>query len=170
MAGIVYELVDVLEAQIECYEGLNQLANYKQQAIVEKNLELLQEVTSTEEQFVGRVNVLDRKREVLMKDIAIVTCMPYKGLTLTAIADKIGDKNEVSHQLRDLRDKIRIELEQLKKQSELNKELITQSLELVDFMINAIGSTKGYAHVGNYGKPGEGEHLQRQHSLFDQKQ
>lgn len=170
MAGIVYELVDILDAQIECYEGLNQLAEYKEKAIIEKNLDLLQEVTGTEEQFIGRLGILEKKRETLMKDISIVTGMNYKEVTLTSIAEKLGEQNEVSHQLIVIRDRIKEELDKLKKRSELNKELITQSLELVDFMINAIGSTKGYAHVGNYGKLGGEEKLQRQQSIFDQKQ
>ncbi|WP_054739639.1 flagellar protein FlgN [Cellulosilyticum ruminicola] len=170
MAGIIYEFVDVLEAQIECYEGLNQLAQYKQQAIIEKNIELLEEVTSTEEQFVGRLGILDKKREVLMKDIGIVTGMNYKEITLTTIAAKLGETNEVSGKLISLRDKIKEELTTLKRQSELNKELLNQSLEFVDFMINAIGSTKGYTHVGNYGKLGEGQMLERQQSVFDHKQ
>ena len=46
MAGIVYELIDVLDAQVECYEGLNTLAKYKEQAIVEKNLQLLEEAST----------------------------------------------------------------------------------------------------------------------------
>lgn len=170
MAGIVYELIDVLDAQIECYEGLNTLAKYKEQAVVEKNMELLQEVTHTEEQFIGRLSILDKKREVLMKDVSIVTGMNYNDTTITSIAKKLGDKNEASIKLIILRDKIKEELDKLKKQSEFNKELINQSLELVDFMVNAIGGTRGYAHVGNYTRPGEEENLQRQQNVFDKKQ
>ena len=158
MAGIVYELMDVLDAQVECYEGLNTLAKYKEQAIVEKNLQLLEEVTGTEEQFVGRLGVLDKKREVLMKDIAMVTGMNSKEVTLTTIAAKLSAQEEVSSKLTSLRDKIKSELTTLK------------SLEFVDFMINAIGSTKGYVHVGNYGKPGADQMVERQQSVFDHKQ
>ena len=170
MAGIVYELMDVLDAQVECYEGLNTLAKYKEQAIVEKNLQILEEVTGTEEQFVGRLGVLDKKREVLMKDIAMVTGMNSKEVTLTTIAAKLSAQEEVSSKLTSLRDKIKSELTTLKRQSDLNKELLNQSLEFVDFMINAIGSTKGYVHVGNYGKPGADQMVERQQSVFDHKQ
>lgn len=170
MAGIVYELMDVLDAQVECYEGLNKLAKYKEQAIVEKNLQFLEEVTGTEEQFVGRLAMLDNKREVLMKDIAMVTGMNSKEVTLTTIAAKLSGQEEVSNKLTSLRDHIKSELTVLKRQSDLNKELLNQSLEFVDFMINAIGSTKGYVHVGNYGKPGEDQMVERQQSVFDHKQ
>lgn len=170
MAGIVYELIDVLEEARECYEGLNTLAAYTETAVVNKNIEFLQQVVEKEEEFIGRVSLLDKKRDELMKDIATVTGVAYQTITLTSIAEKIGESSEVGQKLIELRDGIKVQLDELKKKSELNKQLITDSLELVDFMVNAVGSTKGYVHVGNYNRPGEDMNVQRQHSIFDQKQ
>ncbi len=170
MAGIIYELIDVLEEQKECYDGLKTLATYTETAVVNKNLEFLDEVVKTEEQFVGRLGVLDKKRESLMKDIAIVTGMNYNDITVTRIIDKIGAESEAGKRLALLRGEIRKLLGELRTQSELNKVLLDQSLELVDFTINAIGSTKGYSHVGNYSRPGEDMSMERQQSIFDKKQ
>ena len=36
MAGIIYDLAEVLEAQKECYEGLVVLAQYKTDAVTQK--------------------------------------------------------------------------------------------------------------------------------------
>lgn len=178
MAGIAYELIDILKKQKECYEGLITLAEYKKNAIVNKNIEFLQEVVKTEEQFVGRLDSLDNKRDSLMKDIAIVIGMDYKRITVTAIINKLGEENDAAKELIVLRNETKELLEQLKKQSEVNKYLLKQSLEIVDFMINAVGSTKGYVHTGNYsnlnGKfNNDGEEImdmQREQSIFDQKQ
>ena len=142
MAVIIYELIEVLEEQKECYEGLNQLAKYKEQAVVNKEIDLLEQVTHTEEQFIGRLSILDKKREVLMKDISIVTGMNYEQITLTAIAEKLQGQQEVTDQLLTLRDEIKGQLDEMKRQSELNKEIINQSLEFVDFMVNAISGMK----------------------------
>lgn len=170
MAGIIYELINVLDEERECYEGLNTLASYTENAVVNKNIEFLQEVVKTEEEFIGRINNLEAKRESLMQDIAIVTCMKQKDITITAIIEKLGSDTEVAQALTQLRDDIKVQLEVLKKQSSLNKQLLTDSLELVDFMVTAIGSTQGYSHVGNYNRPGEEMAMQRQHSIFDKKQ
>lgn len=170
MAGIIYELIEVLEEQKECYEGLFTLAQYKQDAVVNKNLQLLEEIIATEEQFVGRVNLLDKKREILLKDISIVTGMQYNKLNVSSIIEKIGKENESSQKLLKIKDELAIIIEKLKKQNELNTILINQSLEFVDFTINAIGSTKGYTHVGSYNKPGEDLKTERQQSFFDKKQ
>lgn len=170
MAGIIYELIEVLEEQKECYEGLYTLAKYKQDAVVAKDLVLLEEIVATEEQFVGRVSTLDKKREVLLKDISIVTGMDYNKLNVSNIVEKLGAENEVSQKLLVVKDELRLLIEKLKKQNELNTALINQSLELVDFTINAIGSTKGYVHVGSYNRPGEDLKTERQQSFFDKKQ
>lgn len=170
MAGIIYELIDILEEQKECYEGLCTLSRYKQEAVVAKNLELLQEIVTTEEQFAGRLSTLDKKREMLLKDISIVTGMDYKQLNVTGIVEKLGRDNEASKKLTKIREELYSLIESLKKQNEFNTELINQSLELVDFTINAIGSTKGYSHQGNYNKPGEDSEYQRHQSFFDKKQ
>jgi len=170
MAGIIYELIDILEEQKECYEGLYTLAKYKQDAVVNKDLSLLQEIVTTEEQFVGRVSTLDKKREVLLKDISIVTGMAYNKLNVSSIVEKLGRENEASQKLLKVKDELRTLGQKLKKQNELNTILINQSLELVDFTINAIGSTKGYSHVGSYNRPGEEPSTERQQSFFDKKQ
>jgi len=170
MAGIIYDLIDVLEEEKECYEGLNTLASYTEHAVVNKNIEFLQEVVKTEEEFTGRISNLEKKRESLMQDIAIVTGMKYPQVTVTSIIEKVGPDTEVGQKLTKLRDETRIELDSLKRQSDLNKQLLTDSLDLVNFMVNALGSTQGYSHVGNYNRPGEDMAIQRQQSIFDKKQ
>ena len=104
MAGIIYELIEVLEEQKECYEGLNQLAKYKEQAVVNKEIEFLEQVTSTEEQFIGRLSILDKKREVAMKDISIATGMNSNEVTITTSAEKLQGQREEKDQLITLRD------------------------------------------------------------------
>ncbi|MEE1071530.1 MAG: flagellar protein FlgN [Cellulosilyticum sp.] len=170
MAGIIYELIDVLEEQKECYEGLNTLATYTENAVINKNIEFLQEVVKTEEQFIGRINNLEKKRESLMQDICIVTGMKYQDVTVTLMIEKIGPDTEVGQKLTVLRDETKEQLKQLKRQSDLNKQLLADSLELVEFMVNALGATQGYSHVGSYNRPGEDMAMQRQQSIFDKKQ
>lgn len=170
MAGIIYELMDVLEEQAECYEGLNTLANYTENAVVNKNIEFLQEVVKTEEEFIGRMSNLEKKRESLMKDICIVTGIKQTEATITLIIEKVGADTEVGQKLIGLRDETKKQVDRLRRQSELNKQLLTDSLDLVNFMVNAIGTTQGYSHVGSYNRPGEDMAIQRQQSIFDQKQ
>lgn len=167
MAGIIYELIEVLDEEKECYEGLVTLAEYKQVAIVNKNIEFLGEVTNREEAFVGRVSILDRKREELMKDVAIVLGIRQEKITITSIIEKIGWEKENSQKLIQLKQSIAETVELVRRQNELNKQLIQDSLEMIDFMITAIKEQKRSAYVGNYGKNGSNTNLGYANSEFD---
>lgn len=170
MAGIIYELAEVLEQEKECYEGIGTLTAYTETAIVNKNIEFLQEVVKTEEEFIGRLSLLEKKRDSLMKDIAIVTGMNPQNITVATIIEKVGKDTEIGQKLTVLREEIRGQLDEIKSKSEINKQLLTDSLELVNFTVNAIGSTKNFSPIGNYSRPGEDVVMQRQQSLFDKKQ
>lgn len=168
MAGIVYELLDILEQQKECYEGLLTLANYKTESVKNKELQLLTQIVEKEEEFIGRINLLDKKRESLLKDIALVTGLKYKEITLTKLVDKMGKDLDVSVALIKIRTQLLELMEQLKAQNQINKMIIEESLDYVNFTINAIKSTKMTQIPVNYGRPGEEETLQTR-SLFDQR-
>ncbi|MGL4362145.1 MAG: flagellar protein FlgN [Cellulosilyticaceae bacterium] len=169
MAGIIYELMGVLEDQKECYEGLLTLAKYKTDAIVNKDIKLLTEVMDSEEQFVGRVQQLDEKREGYLKDIALVTGLPYKGITVTMIIEKMGNSLDISQQLVELKNQLVEIIEKLKVQNDLNKQLLQQSLEFVDFTINAIKTTQLMPMNVNYGREGDTS-IEGPISFFDHKQ
>lgn len=169
MAGIVYDLLEILKHQQECYEGLVTLATYKTESVQNKNLELLSQIVEKEEEFIGRLNLLDKKREGMLKDIALVTGLKYEQLTLTKLMEKMGMELEISQDLLKVREEILELMEQLKAQNEMNKMILEESLDYVNFTINAIKSTKMTQIPVNYGRPGEEETLQTR-SLFDKRQ
>ncbi|ONI44995.1 hypothetical protein AN641_05130 [Candidatus Epulonipiscioides gigas] len=154
MAGIAHELINVLTQQKECYEGLYTLATYKSRAVVEKDIDFLKEVVNREEEFIGRVNILDKKREEAFKDISQVTGLKLEELTLTQIIDKIGKNHEMGKELTNIRKDLLKIMEKVKNQNNRNKKLIMQSMEFVEFTLNAIQTTRltgievGYSRTG----------------------
>ena len=169
MAGIIFDLAEVLTDQKTCYEGLLTLANYKEEAVKDKNLDVLSQVVQREEEFIGRVSLLDRKRESIIKDVALVMGMDARSLTLTQLIHKLNNQAEITQQLTILREDILTLMEQLKKQNTLNTTLLQQSLELVNFTVNALQSTQVAAPHANYSRPGQAETLETR-SFFDIKQ
>lgn len=169
MAGIIYDLEEILQEQKLCYEGLYTLATYKTEAVTNKNLELLQQIVDKEEEFIGRMNYLEKRREAMLKDIALVTRLPYKEMTVTDLVRKMGEDKPISQNLLKVRKEILDLIEQLKVQNEMNKQLIEQSLEYVNFTVNAIQTTQlSQAPVG-YSKLGQ-EQMIDTRSFFDSKQ
>ncbi|OON93954.1 MAG: hypothetical protein ATN31_04835 [Candidatus Epulonipiscioides saccharophilum] len=166
MAGVAHELVNVLREQKECYEGLYTLATYKARAVVEKDIDFLKEVVSREEEFIGRVDILDRKREGVFKDISQVTGLNLSDLTLTKIINKIGPDKEISKELIKIRKELLVMIEKVKNQNDRNKKLIKQSMEFVEFTLNAIQTTRlGGIDVG-YSRPGF-ENIKETRRVFD---
>ncbi len=169
MAGIIYELIDILNYQKECFDGLYTLAQYKEQAIIQKDLELITEIVKKEEEFIGRVNNLDKKRESMLKDIAIVIRINPNKIKLSDIIEKIGKDNEAAVSLSLLREELIDKTEKLKQQNEMNSLLINQSLEFVNFTINALEGLRGHIPASGYGKPGDNMSGESK-SFFDKKQ
>ncbi len=169
MAGIIDELLEVLIDQKTCYEGLVTLATYKTQAVTEKNIDVLNQVVEREEAFIGRVNLLDQTRETLLKDIALIIGSDYKVITVRNLIEKIGEEKPVSKQLTEVREALLELMEALKKQNAINTALLNQSMEYVDFTINAIKTTQFTETQINYIKPGT-HYEEGTRRLFDQKQ
>ena len=151
MAGMVENLYKALEDQLQCYEALNVLAKQTQACLVDKNLENLKYVVKREEEFTGRVLLLDKQTKGVTRDLALVLGIRNKDFKLKEVIERCEDnEREV---LEALRVKILKNLDSLKKQNQLNKELIERSLELVDFTMTALHSHKesqpiGYEYMG----------------------
>lgn len=172
MAGIIYDLVNILEQQKECYEGLYTLATYKTQAIVDKEIDFLQDVVNREEEFLGRMAILEKKRELTFKDIALVTGINPKTITVTIIIQKMGEHLDVSKTLIKLRDDLLKIINKVKKENDHNKLLLEQSIEFVNFSLTAITSTKFTPMEHNYTKASLQQSLSQNLdtiSMFDSK-
>ena len=165
MAGIIYDLVDILEQQKECYEGLLTLAVLKENVLIENDLSAINSVAERESQFLGRSNLLDKRRESLMGDICIILSVDKKS-TLLDIANSLKNNVDVAEQLKQLRVDILEIIEKINKQNSINKTLIDHSLELTEFTINAIqGAMVGIQDTTYTGVAKKYEQTQR--SFFD---
>ena len=65
-------LIEVLEQESNEYEGLLSLSQKKTPIIVSGNLEELQKITDDEQELVGRISHLEKKRTEVTADIANV--------------------------------------------------------------------------------------------------
>ncbi len=169
MASLISEIVDVLEEQKECYDGLYTLATYKTRALVEKDIDFLREVSTREEEFVGRVRILEKKRDTLFRDVATVTGLSYDDLTIAKLVTKMGEELDVSKTLIKLRAELLEVIDKLKKKNIHNQALIEQSLEFVEFTLNAIQTTRLTGMETNYSRPGYQQNVDSIR-VFDAKQ
>lgn len=168
MAGLIHNLIEILDEQKECYEGLLTLAKYKTDSIVNREMEFLEEVLTREQEFVGRVARLEKNREAILKDISNVLNINFKDLTISNLVEKLGNTPDEQEKLRQLREELLIIVEEIKQQNMMNTGLLNQSLEFIDFTLNALQSMHTYPTTGYQDK---GDDQERPNvSFFDTKQ
>lgn len=151
MASLIDDLINTLEEQNEIYEKLLEIASKKKVAIIENNIENLQEIVSKENTIVGRSLRLDKKRIELFNDMAIV--LNKKDINLSDIILAMKGK-ECQNKLTQIKEKIQNVLPKLKILNDQNQELIKMSMDYVEYSMNLIrGGTSGiptyYDSAGN---------------------
>ena len=96
MASLMEELMINLEEVNNEYKKLIDLSMKKTPIIISADLDALQRITEDEQEVVNKINHLDRKREINMKDIANVINKDVDSLKLAVrildIDDEIVEK------------------------------------------------------------------------------
>jgi len=168
MAGLIHDLIEILDQQKECYEGLLTLARYKTDSIVDREMEILEEVLKREQEFMGRSARLEKNREAILKDISSVLNTNLKDLTISKLITMLEKTPDEQEKLRQVREDLLGIVEELKNHNRTNEGLLQQSMEFINFTLNALQSRNTYS-PGNYQDKGD-ESEQESVSFFDTKQ
>lgn len=150
MASLIEELVTVLKEETVVYEELIPVAHSKTPVIVENNLEKLQAITEREQELVDRITHLENKRMRVVKNIAIVLGKHETQIKSKDIIESMVREPETQKQIQILHDQLRNTIQQLIEINNRNKSLINQSLEMIEFNMNFIQSTRMAPGNNNY--------------------
>lgn len=150
MASLMEELLSTLEAEKEIYEKLIPVSESKMRILVREDLEELKKVTSQEQLLIDRVAAIDRRRERVIENIGIVLNKAPKDMDLTTLAHLLTKQPEERRKVEELHDSLRTIMKQLIDVNEKNKKLIENSLEMIEFNMNFIQSTRMSPGVNNY--------------------
>lgn len=135
MAGLINNLIKNVQNQTEIYSQLIKTGLNKKEAIVNNDIEKVQQLTDDESLLVGKCNKYNKERIELFKDIAFVLNKNPDELTLSRILVLIEGQEEAPI-LAKLRDETEALLEELKRVNDMNKTLVDFSLEHLEFSMN----------------------------------
>ena len=152
MASIIEELVVALEGELVLYEKLIPLAEKKTVAIIENDLERLSEVTKGEQQILDDLTLLEAKREKSVTNICDVLNYRESGIDLDRIIGILDKQPKEQGKLRSLHTELKIVTNRLKEINLNNKSLIEESLDMIEFSMNLIQSTRMSPGGNNYNK------------------
>lgn len=159
---LVERLSDALEKEAETYCSFLDLSRQKTEVIINGNVAELENITKNEQVLVNRIGKLEEIREQIVAEIASYIQVAPSALTITSIIEKLDTVQ--GEKLKKTKESIINTVEEIKKINQLNKTLINNSLEYIDFSINLMTSanSRGVKYRKD-GKEGNGE----RHSLFD---
>lgn len=147
MAGLMDELVSTLDNENTIYEELIPLAESKTRIIISNDLSSLEEVTEKEQLAIEHLHALEKKREEIMANMRIVLAVRKPTLSLSELIDLMAKQPDSQKKLVYLRKQLKGTIERLKVVNDRNEKLIAQSLEISEFQLNTIRSSRSY--IGN---------------------
>ncbi len=142
MASLIDELIGVLEEECGVYQRLIPIAEEKTRVIVRNDLSSLQAITAQEQEAVTSVANLERKREQIMVNIRTVINRKAEELTLRNLIALLGKQPKEQKALSVLHDNLKATIQRLVEINNQNTSLIKQSLEMIEFNMNFIQSTR----------------------------
>lgn len=171
MASLIEELVTVLTKEEEIYKALLPIAEEKTQIIIRNDLTALQRVTEQEQLVIEQVTALEHKRDEVIVNMGVVLSRDPATLTLKKIISLLEKQPKEQKQLAKLHDSLQDILKKLSNVNSRNQSLIEQSLEMIEFNMNLIQSTRMSPGSGNYTKNAyESDAITGRTGMFDARQ
>ena len=171
MASLIEELVSTLDREDRLYTDLIPIQEKKLRAIVTNDLETIGKLAEEEQTLVDEVGMLEAKRMRITDDIATVLGKPQGTMKLEQIVQTLKNQPDEQKKLQELHDRLRRTIARLQELNVQNKDLLDQVLEMVEFNMNVIRSTRMSSGSSNYSSnASEVEGMAPQHGIFDAKQ
>lgn len=152
MASLIDELITVLQQEEEIYRSLIPVSEKKTEILVRRDMKLLQEVTEQEQALLDQAAALGHKRESVIQNMGTVLNRPSQDLNLVRLIDLLAKQPEEKKRLSTLHDSLVQVMKRLVDVNEKNKDLIENSLEMIEFNMNFIQSTRMSPGNNNYDK------------------
>ncbi len=171
MAGLIDELVKIMSQENDIYRELIPIAEEKTRVIIKNDLDALQKITEQEQLTIEKITALEKKREEVVINIGTVLSRDPKELNMKALIKIMDKQPKEQKELSRIHDELDGNLRRLVTINDRNKELINQSLEMIEFNMNLIQSTRMAPGVNNYTRSaGESSIRQAGTGMFDAKQ
>ncbi len=171
MASLIEELIDTLDREEKLYANLIPVQEEKIRAIIANDLDALGRLSGSEQKLVDEVTNLENKRIRVSDDIATVLGKRPGSMNLEQIVQALKNQPEEQKTLKNLHDRLRRTMARLQELNVQNKALLQEALEMVEFNMNVIRSTRMSSGSSNYSNTAaQVDMLDMGAGMFDAKQ
>lgn len=171
MASLIEELITTLEQEKDIYMQLIPIAEKKTNVIVKNDLQELQDITEQEQILIDKINTLEHKREEVIINVGTVINRKPETLNVKMIIQLLEKQPNEQKRLSNVHDILKKTIQRLVEINNHNRSLILQSLEMIEFNMNFIQSTR--MSPGNQGYTKGASQFEvpfLQQGMFDAKQ
>lgn len=151
MASLIEELIETLNKENDEYGKLLELSKQKSGAIVARDIPALEKITDDEQFVMTNIGNLDARRQQVTADIANVINKDVESLKLSVLIELLGKQPSEQSALSAVHDKLKVTVDSVRAINESNRQLIDQSLEMVEFDLNMIRAMRQAPETNNYG-------------------
>lgn len=170
MTSLIEELIDTLGAELDAYNKLLPVENKKTGIIMKNDLLALEQITAKEQEVVDEVLALENKRGKVVNNIAVVMNKKVEDIKVETIIDILKSQPQLQRKLSEIHDNLKKVVHQIMDVNNHNKSLIEQSLELIEFNMNFIQSTRMSPGSNNYTNSATSADMTEGAGMFDAKQ
>lgn len=170
MASLIEGLINVLEEENNKYEELLELSLDKTSIIVKGDLEALNTMIEREQQVVDAITPLEKKRTEISNDIALVLGQRADTFNLNKLEEMIASQPRECQMLKDVHSRLKSTLAQMVRVNENNKQLLTDSIDILEFEMNLAQSLRQGPSTANYSGSTYADDSYMARGSFDAKQ
>lgn len=152
MASLMEGLITVLEQESIEYEKLLELSIQKTPVIIAGDTVELQKITDEEKSVISVIQKMEKQREISLQDIADVINKDVANLKLKSLIQMLETRPEEQQKLAQVHDKLQKNLNSMVLVNDQNRELLRNSLEMVEFDMNLIQAMKAAPETADYNK------------------
>ena len=164
------ELIMTLEKENEIYTKLIPIQEKKKKVIIINDVKTLQEITHYEQEVIQQIGALERKRQEIITNMGMVLNRAPETLDIPALIKILDKQPEEKKRLSIVYDSLKQTVHRLVDINALNQTLIEESLEMIEFNMNLIQSTR-MSPGNNYNKDAMGINMPMgQAGIFDARQ
>jgi flagellar biosynthesis/type III secretory pathway chaperone len=130
------QLIELLEKHVKLHKGLLELANKKTEALKKGDMEALSEMMKEEQKYIVAIKQIEKERILAVEKIISALGHTQTEPTLTTCIELVEEPERRA--LERLRDNLVAIVAELRNINELNQQLLQQSLQFVNMMLDMI--------------------------------
>lgn len=144
-----------MDGETEQYEKLIELSDDKKDSIIYKKLDVLEGITVQEQAIADSLLKLEQRRAHLLTSMATVMGHDGEQITVSWMIDNLGNQPVEKEKLSLAKERLVKAADQVRVLNFQQQNLLRQAIEMVEFDITLLKSSKQAPQTSNYGRNAE---------------